>query len=55
MNMFLHNINYDKFNISAWQYFAQAHILVMTNHFDAIVSNPRLIRSIGLAVRRPYA
>ena len=39
MNMFLHNINYDKFNIALWQYPWKPHY-GDEKPFDAIVSNP---------------
>ena len=39
MNMFLHNINYDKFNIELGEYF-DPHF-GGDKPFDAIVSNPR--------------
>ena len=42
MNMFLHNINYDKFNIQLGDTLIEPHFLDEKNHkgFDAIVSNP---------------
>jgi type I restriction enzyme M protein len=39
MNMFLHNINYDKFNIQLGNTLADPHFLT-DKPFDAIVSNP---------------
>ena len=39
MNMFLHNINYDKFNIKLGDTLTNPHFLD-DNSFDAIVSNP---------------
>tara|TARA_B100001059_G_scaffold139142_1_gene139268 strand:+ start:823 stop:2412 length:1590 start_codon:yes stop_codon:yes gene_type:complete len=42
MNMFLHNINYDKFNIQLGDTLTEPHFLEERNNrgFDAIVSNP---------------
>lgn len=42
MNMFLHNINYDKFNIALDNTLTDPHFLAEKNNkgFDAIVSNP---------------
>ncbi|WP_217529030.1 type I restriction-modification system subunit M [Vibrio metschnikovii] len=42
MNMFLHNINYDKFNIQLGDTLTEPHFLDEKNNkgFDAIVSNP---------------
>ncbi|MGO4163683.1 type I restriction-modification system subunit M [Vibrio paracholerae] len=42
MNMFLHNINYDKFNIQLGDTLIEPHFLEERNNrgFDAIVSNP---------------
>ncbi len=42
MNMFLHNINYDKFNIQLGDTLTEPHFLEEKNNkgFDAIVSNP---------------
>ncbi|MEY8239939.1 MAG: type I restriction-modification system subunit M [Cycloclasticus sp.] len=39
MNMFLHNINYDKFNIQLGNTLTEPHF-IDDNSFDAIVSNP---------------